>query len=304
MRRNRRWHRRAAAGAMLLVAATATTSIGSAVAASDSSQTAQLSATGRTLGYGERFALGGRTPTDRGVSVRIKFRMAGTTGWKLVRTVHTDRSGGYRTKSRARINGVFRAIPAQGRASEPDRIKVRSRTAFHVAKHDVVAGDGIRLRGRALPGGSRAVKVVIHGPHGDIVRDATSRQGAFGLRWRPSRTGSYRLRAYVGRNRLAKGSGSVSRRITVYRRAVASYYGPGLYGGALACGGTLQPGTMGVANKTLPCGSKVTLRYHGRSVTVPVIDRGPYVAGRDYDLTAATKSRLGFPDLGVLLASR
>ena len=65
-----------------------------------------------------------------------------------------------------------------------------------------------------------------------------------------------------------------------------------------------MPGTLGVANKTLPCGTKVKLRYHGRSVTVPVIDRGPYVAGRDYDLTEATKERLGFPGVGTVLASR
>ncbi|HXS46068.1 MAG TPA: septal ring lytic transglycosylase RlpA family protein, partial [Solirubrobacterales bacterium] len=89
-----------------------------------------------------------------------------------------------------------------------------------------------------------------------------------------------------------------------YRTAAASYYGPGLYGGALACGGTLQPGTLGVAHKTLPCGSKVRLRYRGRTVTVPVVDRGPYVAGRDFDLTAATRARLRFPSTGVLLSSR
>ena len=59
-----------------------------------------------------------------------------------------------------------------------------------------------------------------------------------------------------------------------------------------------------MANKTLPCGARVKLLYHGRSVTVPVVDRGPYVAGRDFDLTEATKVRLGFPGLGVLLSSR
>ncbi len=101
-----------------------------------------------------------------------------------------------------------------------------------------------------------------------------------------------------------RGSASVSRRLTVYRQAAASYYGPGLYGGGLACGGTLQPGTLGVANKTLPCGTKVTLRYHGRTVTVPVVDRGPYVAGRDFDLTEATRERLRFPGVGVVLSSR
>jgi rare lipoprotein A (peptidoglycan hydrolase) len=61
---------------------------------------------------------------------------------------------------------------------------------------------------------------------------------------------------------------------------------------------------LGVANRTLPCGSRVKLRYRGRTISVPVIDRGPYAAGRDFDLTEATKARLGFPDLGVLLASR
>ena len=59
-----------------------------------------------------------------------------------------------------------------------------------------------------------------------------------------------------------------------------------------------------MANKTLPCGAEVKLRYHGHSITVPVVDRGPYVAGRDFDLTAATKARLGFPDVGVLLSSK
>ena len=61
---------------------------------------------------------------------------------------------------------------------------------------------------------------------------------------------------------------------------------------------------VGVANRTLPCGTKVKLRYHGRTVTVPVIDRGPYVAGRDYDLTTATKEKLGFPGVGTVMASR
>ena len=120
----------------------------------------------------------------------------------------------------------------------------------------------------------------------------------------PARTGTYAVRAYGVHDRRRRGSESVARQLTVYRHAGASYYGPGLYGNGVACGGTLMPGTLGVAHKTLPCGTKVKLRYHGRSVTVPVIDRGPYVAGRDYDLTEATKERLGFPGVGTVLASR
>jgi rare lipoprotein A len=79
---------------------------------------------------------------------------------------------------------------------------------------------------------------------------------------------------------------------------------PGLYGGHLACGGTLSAGTLGVAHKSLPCGTKVTLHYHGRTVRVPVVDRGPYVGGREFDLTAATKQKLGFGSTGTVLSTR
>ena len=39
-------------------------------------------------------------------------------------------------------------------------------------------------------------------------------------------------------------------------------------------------------------------------MTVPVIDRGPFTGGREYDLTAATKQALGFPDVGTVLTTR
>jgi rare lipoprotein A len=73
--------------------------------------------------------------------------------------------------------------------------------------------------------------------------------------------------------------------------------------GSLACGGWLTSATLGVANKTLPCGTLVTLRYDGRTVRVPVVDRGPYVAGREYDLTEATKRALGFEGVGEVWAT-
>ena len=87
---------------------------------------------------------------------------------------------------------------------------------------------------------------------------------------------------------------------TVFHEVVASWYGPG---GTTACGEALGAGTLGVANRTLPCGTMVTLRYRGRTLRLPVIDRGPYVAGRDYDLTYATKLALGAGDLSVIWAS-
>jgi rare lipoprotein A (peptidoglycan hydrolase) len=82
-----------------------------------------------------------------------------------------------------------------------------------------------------------------------------------------------------------------------------SWYGPGLHGNKLSCGGTLTPGTLGVANKTLPCGSHVTLRRGHRVVRVPAVDRGPYVAGREFDLTAATRDKLHFGGAGSVLVA-
>jgi rare lipoprotein A len=65
----------------------------------------------------------------------------------------------------------------------------------------------------------------------------------------------------------------------------ATWYGPGLWGRSTACGMTLMPTTLGVANKNLPCGTAVTFSYGGRSVAATVIDRGPYRKGYAWDLT-------------------
>ena len=64
-----------------------------------------------------------------------------------------------------------------------------------------------------------------------------------------------------------------------------SWYGPGFYGNGTACGQTLTRELVGVAHRTLPCGTMVTFRYKGRTVSAPVIDRGPYVSGRTWDLS-------------------
>lgn len=67
-----------------------------------------------------------------------------------------------------------------------------------------------------------------------------------------------------------------------------SWYGPGFYGNGGACGmipGGLTRETIGVAHRTLPCGTRVTFKNGDRIVSALVIDRGPYVPGRIFDLT-------------------
>ena len=76
--------------------------------------------------------------------------------------------------------------------------------------------------------------------------------------------------------------------------ATASVYdGVGL-GGRVACKGH-WPGGYVVAHKTLPCGTRVRFLYRGRKVTARVWDRGPYVAGREFDLDVRVQRALGFP---------
>jgi hypothetical protein len=134
-----------------------------------------------------------------------------------------------------------------------------------------------------------------------LARTHTGAHGRFRLSYEPRRIGSELVRVSFAGSDSALSAHRRLGRLNVYRLAVASWYGGG---GSLACGGTLTSNTMGVANKTLPCGTLVTLRYGDRTVRVPVVDRGPYVEGREFDLTEATKQALGFGDSGEVWSSR
>jgi rare lipoprotein A (peptidoglycan hydrolase) len=158
------------------------------------------------------------------------------------------------------------------------------------------------VRGRIQPAGSTvALQVRRNGRWVTLDRDVTGAQGRYVLRDRMARPMSARARVRVSRGPAGKhGLG----RLNVYRHALASWYGPGLYGNPLGCGGRLGTSQLGVAHKSLPCGTRVTLRHRGRVVRVPVIDRGPYVGAREYDLTAATAQRLKFTGHGTILSTR
>ncbi len=186
-------------------------------------------------------------------------------------------------------------------AAQAPRIAVEHR------KLDVRSGRHAGVIGTVAPGVAGltvSLQVKRAGGWKPIDRDRTDAAGRYRLRERLRRTGSARVRVRVA---AAPGVAPAERgigRLNVFRTANASWYGPGLYGRPTGCGGTLSPGRLGVAHKTLPCGTLVTLRHGDRTVRVPVIDRGPYVGGREYDLTAATAQRLGFEGHGAILTTR
>lgn len=126
--------------------------------------------------------------------------------------------------------------------------------------------------------------------------------GEFSAVWRTNHIGQFAIRALVAsagqrsaRASTTGSSASPALTIIVYRPSEATLYGPGFYGRKTACGQRLTRNTIGLANRTLPCGTRVALEYDGRTLTVPVIDRGPYGTIADWDLTMATGRALGMP---------
>jgi rare lipoprotein A len=206
--------------------------------------------------------------------------------------------------------GTSAVALAQNTQNTQDAITVKK------ARTHVLAGRAVRVQGTLHPA-HRGDVVVLQARRGGhwrtLTRDATDAGGRYRLRYRTKRPGSWKVRVRVAGARVASAGRATAAkarqrrslgRLNVYRHAYASWYGPGFFGHHLACGGNLTPGTLGVAHKTMPCGTKLTIRYRGRSVRVPVVDRGPYVAGREFDLTSATKQRLGFAGYGYVLVTR
>jgi len=136
-----------------------------------------------------------------------------------------------------------------------------------------------------------------------LTSGSVGADGRWSARWRADVAGRLRTRALLdrgaGTETLSVFSASgFEAMVTVYRPARASWYGPGFYGRNTACGPRMTRRLLGVAHESLPCGTEVALRHRGESIIVPVVDRGPFIKGRKWDLTAATAKAIGFKATG------
>jgi hypothetical protein len=137
--------------------------------------------------------------------------------------------------------------------------------------------------------------------HGTVAPD-----GSFTAYWPANHIGAFDIRAVVESRAGATaraGASSPSVSTIVYRPSIATFYGTGFYGSRTACGVKLTPTTLGTANRTLKCGTRVAILYRGRMIVVPVIDRGPYANHADWDLTEATSRKLGTPGIAYIGAA-
>jgi len=194
--------------------------------------------------------------------------------------------------------GVVSSAPAILAPPSTTTLKVRSEQ-LNVLENQRASVTGTLLEGAHPAGAGKAVALQMLVGRGwqTLALDHTGPRGRFRLSYVPRRLGSRILRLDFSGDAFARASRHRLGSLNVFRLAGASWYGGG---GSLACGGELTSSTLGVANKTLPCGTLVTLRYSGHTVRVPVVDRGPYVEGREFDLTEATKRALGFGDTGLI----
>jgi hypothetical protein len=278
-----------------------------------------------TLRLGQRADVRGHfAASDAGRRIALQYAARGAR-WRPVATTTVEAGGRYRFHVRLKRSGTVRiallsdSAPVAGGglaapgvvaaeaapASSARRIAVAGRLVVGHRGHDVQAGEAVHVRGTLLPRARGRRVVVEAGSHGRwhaVAHARTRANGHFDARVATSSPGSQRLRVRFAGDRRNDGTRASAGTLQAFRASLASWYG--LYGGALACGGTLGYDTLGVANKSLPCGTQVTLRYRGREVTVPVIDRGPYVGGREWDLTGATARRLGFDGVGVVWSTK
>jgi hypothetical protein len=159
-------------------------------------------------------------------------------------------------------------------------------------------GHTLRFAGTAAAG--QTVVIQRLDPHlGAWLTETTARadgQGAYLARWKADHIGVISLRAMTHADGTAHASQAAPAvQVTIYKPALATWYGPGFYGHRTACGVRLTHALVGVAHRGLPCGRTVALYYRGRTITAPVVDRGPYGAsGASWDLTQAAAQALGF----------
>jgi hypothetical protein len=167
-----------------------------------------------------------------------------------------------------------------------------------------MSGRSVRLKGRVLPavsGRDVILQEKVGGDWRDIARESVS-DGSFSHVLEVKSKGYRSLRAVFDGDD-ANSEGNDDDYVKVYSRSPATWYGPGFWGHKTACGKRLQRGTLGVAHRTLPCGTKVSILYRGRTITVPVIDRGPY-GHADWDLTQETAERLHFRESSTIGVTR
>jgi rare lipoprotein A len=325
-----------AAGALILVLPT------SAIALGDDAPDTPANGTGGSgsvhidlaqarVAYGRDVIVRGHVPAaDAGRRLALEFEAAGAHGWRTLAQGTATASGRFTLRARLTRSGQVRVADPASRgvtttsattddavptappytlsigdgtplpASPGRTVEVGSRFAVAATDRAVLSGSQVLLHGHLLPGAAGRV-VGLQARSGGrwvtLARARTGRWGGFTLRYTVASTGGQTLRVSFGGDRRNGPATAPAGEIVGMVETLDSWYDDA---GDTACG---FHATYGVANRTLPCGTQVTLSYGGRTVVATVDDRGPYVGGREYDLNQNTAQALGMGGVALVEAS-
>jgi len=283
----------------------------------DAQSATQINLDRHHLAYGRSVTVTGSTsPSAAGRPLALQFAVPHGV-WQRLATTRVGQAGHFRFITGLTHTGFVRVTSVSGTAaprsgsvpnlsgganvapSASQRVAVAARFTLRNRQFSVLGGQPVHVRGKLLPAfGGRRVR--LQGRTGrswhTLTSTRTGRHGGFDLRYAPN-GGAQSLRVrFAGDDRNTPVS-RYAGRVTTFRPSLASWFTDG---GATACGFHAY---YGVANKSLPCGTKVTFRYGGRTVTATVEDRGPYVGGREWDLPQNTAQALGFDGVGTVWSS-
>jgi rare lipoprotein A len=304
-----------------LVAGALTVAIGipaiALAAGTSQAQSATMMNISRThLGYGDLVVVSGTDSTGAaGQRVVLEFAPSGG-AWKELASTSSGTGGSFRLRARLYRSGLLRvaapttattaaALTSAGTsATDPSTsqpVSVRGKLLVGSDPRNVLGGGPVTITGRLLPGiAGRRVELMAfsNGAWRGVAAAHTRYHGRFTLRSVAGGLGSEHLRVRFAGDSTSARTSAAAGLLTVFQQTVASWYNDG---GSTACG--FHAG-FGVANKTLPCGTKVTFMYGGRTVTAVVDDRGPFVAGRTWDLNQNTAAALGVGGVASVWSSQ
>jgi rare lipoprotein A len=270
------------------------------------------------LTYGHDLVVtGAEAPADAGDTVVLQFASHGATAWSDLSSTTVGGDGRFRLTGRLGRSGQVRALDTSsgsltafvtrsdtgGTQPISSTVPVEVDAAMHVRARriTVLAGQTVDVRGRLLPalvGRRVSLQGRQNGAWRTLATARTGSAGRFVLRYLTGSPGQEAIRVRFAGDQQNSRAAVRAGNITVYREAEASWYNDA---GDTACGFHAY---YGVANRALPCGTTVSFRYNGRSVTATVDDRGPYVGGRDWDLNQNTAAALGFGGVGTVWSSQ
>jgi hypothetical protein len=308
---------RITAGALVIAAPASAVALTAGQA--DAQGALQITPASGHLRYGHALTVQGLAPpTDGGYRLALEYAPSGRP-WRTIAHTKVHSNGRFRLRAPLTRSGVVRVVPVAQPAgtgiaaasglladpatlapSEPQPVTVAAKLASRASALVALPGHPLTLRGLLLPRRPGAVvRLQTRSRRGwrTVAVTRTGRRGRYTLRHAFRGAARKTVRVSFPGDAANSAVNTRGRKLVGLRPALASWY---YDGGNTACG--FHAGN-GVASPYLPCGTKVTFAYHGRTVTAVVDDRGPFVPGRQFDLNQNAAAALGFGGVDVVWSS-